>query len=297
MTDLGTLGGDFSSASAINNVGQVVGAATTSTGDQHAFLFQGTTMSDLGTLGGSTSKANAINNYAQIVGSSTLANGQTRAFVYYNGAMTDLGAVGLGAQSSTANGINDQGEIVGTSDRGQAYPNTSAAFLFFNGQMSIASARLSEQYRRLFAEPSALNSFRPNRRRSGRFNPSLEIGGSAFIVAAGNATFFSLPQESYSGFPDALLPRLRNQRRWGGRRRHSTANTLTPSPPLTRAMIYYQGLTVDLNILVNLTWAQILSNLDHADGINNAGQIVGSGTTKDGSSHAYLLTPIPTPSP
>ncbi len=64
--------------------------------------------------------------------------------------------------------------------------------------MSIISS-LSESIDALY-EPSALNSS-GQIVGGGRFS-SLEIGGSAFIVAAGNATFFSLPQESYSGFPD-----------------------------------------------------------------------------------------------
>ncbi|SCY31568.1 probable extracellular repeat, HAF family [Nitrosospira sp. Nl5] len=38
MTDLGTLGGHFSSAHAINDAGQVVGGSDTAEGSRHAFM-------------------------------------------------------------------------------------------------------------------------------------------------------------------------------------------------------------------------------------------------------------------
>ncbi|CAN5271702.1 hypothetical protein BH23CHL1_BH23CHL1_17390 [soil metagenome] len=38
VTDLGTLGGSFSRANALNDAGQVTGEAETATGESHAFL-------------------------------------------------------------------------------------------------------------------------------------------------------------------------------------------------------------------------------------------------------------------
>jgi probable HAF family extracellular repeat protein len=74
ITDLGTLGGMRSYATAINNSGQVVGYADTSASNndeaRHAFLYSGGTMSDLGALGGIGSRANGINDLGQVVGSS-----------------------------------------------------------------------------------------------------------------------------------------------------------------------------------------------------------------------------------
>jgi len=40
MTDLGTLGGNFSGPVAINDRGQVVGYSTTASGELHAFLWE-----------------------------------------------------------------------------------------------------------------------------------------------------------------------------------------------------------------------------------------------------------------
>jgi len=58
IIDLGTLGGNSSSATDVNARGQVVGLSETESGERHAFLW--TTddgMIDLGTLGGSSSTA------------------------------------------------------------------------------------------------------------------------------------------------------------------------------------------------------------------------------------------------
>ena len=79
MRDLGTLGGNFSVAKGLNDAGQVAGASTTASGDQHAFLWDGTTMRDLGTLGGNSSGAWAVNDVGQVAGSSNTASGDPHA--------------------------------------------------------------------------------------------------------------------------------------------------------------------------------------------------------------------------
>jgi len=132
ITDLGTLGGSFSSPFALNDAGRVVGWSGTATGEYHAFFWADGVMTDIGTLGGAPSQAVAVNAAGQVVGTSRTATaGQQHAFLWQNGVLSDLGT--LGGPNSEARAINGAGQVIGSSTTatGQLH-----AFRWANGVMS-----------------------------------------------------------------------------------------------------------------------------------------------------------------
>jgi probable HAF family extracellular repeat protein len=112
-TDLGTLGGTTSDATAINESGLVVGKSKTAAGATHAFRWtSGTGMVDLGTLGGTDSDAADVNDAGVIVGSATTAAGDSHAFRWTaGGGMVDLGT--MGGTSSRALAVSETGAVIG----------------------------------------------------------------------------------------------------------------------------------------------------------------------------------------
>jgi probable HAF family extracellular repeat protein len=132
MQDLGSLvSGGASWACGINNTGEIVGWADTSNG-RHAFLYSGVgPMQDLGTLGGTLSQANSVNDRGQVVGEATTSGGDEHAFLYTgNGPMQDLGTIGGDYTSSWAEGINNDGQIVGSCSNMNLMNFEQRAFLY-----------------------------------------------------------------------------------------------------------------------------------------------------------------------
>jgi probable HAF family extracellular repeat protein len=123
IQDLGTLGGANSYGEAISSTGHVAGFSNLSGGfKSHAFQWTPSGgMTDLGTLGGSDSYGFGVNASDQVVGNSyTAGNATIHAFLYDPAAavpmkdLNDLIPPGSGWVLTSANGINDNGLIVGT---------------------------------------------------------------------------------------------------------------------------------------------------------------------------------------
>jgi probable HAF family extracellular repeat protein len=135
FVDLGTLGGESSRASGINDLGVVVGDADDAAGNPRAFVFSKGLMSDLGTLGGPMSRAAAINDRGQIAGVADSLDGSF-AFLYSPGiGMQNLGTL-PGGVGSRAEGINNEGIVVGGSIVGDSPLPPFHAFLYTAGSMN-----------------------------------------------------------------------------------------------------------------------------------------------------------------
>jgi probable HAF family extracellular repeat protein len=116
----GTIGGESerSSASSINNAGQIVGAAEVLVNGlprSHATLFSGPGLNniDLGTLGGTFSDARAINDAGQIVGRALLPGDLVAHATLFSLTSDNIDLGTLGGTFSSASAINNSGQIVG----------------------------------------------------------------------------------------------------------------------------------------------------------------------------------------
>ena len=120
FTSLGSLGGNFSAAYAINNLGQVVGRARLPSDSEHpidhAFLWdQQKGMQDIGPAGDLLSYGVGLNALGQVVGVTSLSNG---GFLYTGNGMYLLKTLvdpisGAGWVLDQPTGINDAGQVVG----------------------------------------------------------------------------------------------------------------------------------------------------------------------------------------
>ena len=135
IINLGTLGGNGSAATGINNQIQVVGGAANTIPDPfsllgllggpvwatqtRAFLGENGAMRDLGTLGGPDSFAWFVNEGGQVAGipykdstpNDTTGIPTVHPFLWKNGQMLDLGS--LGGTFADVFGLNNRGQVVG----------------------------------------------------------------------------------------------------------------------------------------------------------------------------------------
>lgn len=121
--DLGTLGGQYASAIAINEKGVIVGTSyITGNNTYRGFIYDSGVMTPIGTFGGAASRANDINRHGVIVGEAQDAAGVWQPFIIDKSGIRVLPNVPAG---STLYGINDRGQIIGTYENPNRQGTTS----------------------------------------------------------------------------------------------------------------------------------------------------------------------------
>jgi probable HAF family extracellular repeat protein len=257
--------GTTTSPESINDNGQTAGYSGTDGGDR-AYLWTRQNFENLGTLpNGTSSHANGINNSGQVVGYSGGPD-LNRAFLWTSvGGMINLGTL-PGRNDSTATGINDGGQVVGYSNSGDG-PH---AFLWTTADGMIDLETLAG------GNISLANAINNSGKVVGLSNNGEGEYAFLWTSADGMQSLGKLPNASDSTASDI----------------NDTGQVVgsSGSDVVKRAFLWTSadGMS-DLNTLLDpitgFNWV-----LTSARGINNKGQIVGTGL-HNGQERALLLTP------
>ena len=276
MADIGSVvgTGEESSGRGVNGTGQFVGSSTfvNSAGFLHAFIYSDGAAIDLGTFGGTSSSANAINASGVVAGEARDATGLDLAFLYSNGIMTNLGSLG---GSSSALAINDSGQVTGGSQLGLT-DYVEHAFLCTAGSPMKDLGTLGGSVSR----GTGINA-------SGQVVGFSSVSGVIYHpFLYSNGVMHDLGTFGTGDTGDAIAINDFGQ--------VVGSSNFRPGSSTTAAFLYSNGVMVDLNtkIPTGTGWT-----LQEGYGINNSGQIIGTGIFHGQTEHAFLLTPIPAPEP
>ena len=322
VLDLGTLGGQESTAIDINDQGQVIGYAYTAAGANAAFVFKDANsnrvtdpgeMLDLGALSGDVqSYALGVNDNGIAVGTSVSPTGAKRAVRFEGGETIDLG---LG-NGSNAYAINDAGDIVGgatfSGNRYQAFARSASGEVL---ELGTLGGRYSEALG--ISDAGTVVGY-----------SGLNGGDSAFIRQAGGSMIpigFSNPPPGFAygyawdvnlsgqvvgeGFKGdgayhafvyqegvtqdlGVVGEFVNSMALGINAKGEVVGRLKAASGLTHGFLYDSGMMVDLNDRIRRDSGWVITE---ARAINDAGYIAANALSSTGQKRAVLLLPDDTP--
>jgi len=301
VTDLGTLGGEISTAYAINNSGTVVGVSRMTPNDwttDFPFVYSNGVMTAISPYPG---WATGINSAGQITGYTYIPPGSPHGFLYENGTLKDIGGLrgsSSGPVYSLAYGINAAGVIVGQT--------RNEAMIYYQGDMSTFSRRAALYAYGINDSNAIVGMLESDHAFVFQNNRLLDIGtldGDKIEVSVAYAINSSGQAVGYSGmagnstqhaflYQNGVMRDLGTLR--GG---YSIARGINNAGDVVgesdgTAFLYHNGVMIDLNTLVQP--GTNLFRLEMAFGINDLGQIVGRGWFLNPSGdRPFLLTPMP----
>lgn len=288
VVDLGSFGGDSSVAYRINNAGTVVGWSSTLLADTHAFNTSAGSVQDLNQPGSSNSYAYGINGSGQIAGTSYI-DGVNHGSVWSGSGITDLGA------GTFAMSINSSGQVAGSNGHAFVYENGTftdlgmlpggdfaSAYAINDGGMVAGYGNISDKTFRAFTWTAA----------NGLQVLGTLGGNDSYAIAINNQGQVAGHSTGADGYVHAFIDTggvLTDLGTLGGNSYAYGINDfgVVVGYSGADAVLYSGGNARDLNSMIGSAsgW-----QLQQAYGINDAGQIVGSGVFQ-GQSHAFLLNP------
>lgn len=281
LKDITPPGAVIAAPKAINNGGQVVGSAFTCdlvdgncvNGRTRAFIYRGGAFELLGTFGGRDSFGFDINDaglavgYAYTPGPTPDISGGQHAFIYRDGTLEDIGAR-MGTGDTSAAAINEAGDVIGYS----TIRTLRGLFLYRNGAATIFSTR-----------GFAYDINDAGQVVGGGLGGNDDGSGHAFVYRNGSLQELGTLGSQYT-FSVAYA--INNRGQIVGQ---SSFSFFTNENQ--RAVIFEGSAPTDLNTLIAPGSGWLVTS---AVGINEAGQIVGTGQL-NGQPRAFLLTPTGQP--
>jgi probable HAF family extracellular repeat protein len=313
LKDLGALSGNNAAqAWDINGSGQVVGRSYNTANPVYTeFISSNGSPSSLN-ITVSSNSIPGLNDLGQVVGDSY----NNHAFLWTNGSFQDLGTLTGGATSS-ANGVNNAGQVVGISDT--ATSGVRHAFIWdaTNGMQDLGSLGGLSSARRINNSGQVVGYHIGTDAKQHAFiwtssggmkGLDVQANGSQAngindlgqVVGASNGGYGSFFWSAATGainlknFPNVT----RRIQAFDINSAGQIVGFGSPAPSTgDRALVWdsYDSTPVDLNTI----YTDAIANgwiLSEATGINDKGQITGWMRRTDGASlHAFVLTPVPLP--